>query len=117
MLIIADRLVKVFVDISYAFSLGKVYVAPDCKSKMFSSPQQDVDLYTYLFCSTLASKYPCSSSRVDLRILGRYKLKSLVYDPKCSICFPRIYSSPLLIDGYMVAFRGPSAPDYQNVTS
>lgn len=106
MLATTDHLVTVFVDISYAFSLGKVYVAPDCMSKLFSSPQQAGYIYTYLFCSTLASNYPCSSSRVDSRILGGCKLKSLGYDPKCSTCFPRIYSSPLLTAGYRVAFKG-----------
>lgn len=106
MLTIVDHLVKVFVDISYAFSLGKTYVATDSIRKMFSSSQQAVYIYSYLFCSTLASKYPCFSSRVDSRILGGCKLKSLGCNPKCSICFPRIYSSPLLIAGYMVAFKG-----------
>lgn len=106
MLTITDHLVKVFVAISYAFSFGKVYVATDSISKIFSSSQQAVYIYSYLFCSTLASKYPCFSSRVESRILGGCKLKSLGYNPKCSIYFPRIYSSPLLIAGYVVAFKG-----------
>lgn len=42
---------KKCLNIPYAFSPSKVYLAPDCMCKMFPSPWQAV--YIYIYCSVL----------------------------------------------------------------
>lgn len=93
-------------NISYTFSLVNFTLLQIVYIKPFLSTLRTVYIYTYLFCSTVGSKHSCFSSRIDSSILGGITSKVWVCNPKCSLCFPRIYSSPLFIVGYMVTFEG-----------